>query len=50
MKRKVALAVFVLAGLALYAAESTCVTCHTDSETMKSLFVPPEMSTSEGEG
>ncbi len=50
MKRMTALAVFALAGLAVYAAESTCVTCHTDSETMKSLFVPPAMSASEGEG
>ena len=50
MKRMAALAVFALAGLALYAGESTCIGCHTDSETMKSLFVPPEMGASEGEG
>ncbi len=50
MKRMTALAAFALAGLAVYAAESTCVACHTDGEAMKSLFVPPVMIASEGEG
>jgi hypothetical protein len=50
MKRMTALAVFALAGLALCAADSSCVQCHTDSDTMKSLFVPPEAGASEGEG
>lgn len=50
MKRMTIITVFALAGMALHAAESSCVTCHTNSETMQSLFVPPVMGESEGEG
>ncbi len=50
MKRMTAFAVFALAGLALYAAQSSCIACHTDGEIMKSLFVPPAAGASEGEG
>lgn len=57
MKRSTtALAALALAGfgaigaMGAAAAESTCVKCHTDDATMKSLFVPPAQVESEGEG
>jgi hypothetical protein len=41
---------FALLGLSAYAADSSCVKCHTDAATMKTLFVPPVLAASEGEG
>jgi hypothetical protein len=57
MKRSAsALAALALAGfgsvavLGVAAAESSCVKCHTNDATIKSLFVAPAQSSSEGEG
>jgi hypothetical protein len=30
--------------------ESACIKCHTDANRLKSLFTPPKMDMSEGEG
>jgi hypothetical protein len=50
MKRMAAAAALALLGWGVYAAESSCVGCHTNAATMKSLFVPPVQVASEGEG
>ncbi len=57
MKRSAsALAALALAGFGVLgvlgagAAESSCVKCHTNDATIKSLFVPPAQGSSEGEG
>jgi len=41
-----------MGGLAFqaFAQQTSCATCHTDEKTLKTLFVPPELSASEGEG
>lgn len=53
-KRALFLVSLVLAivafGHAAWAAESSCVRCHTSAETMKALYHPPAMPASEGEG
>ena len=51
MKRSLAMAAcFVFAAIGTFAAESSCVTCHTSDATMKTLFVPPVLAEAEGEG
>jgi len=47
----IALFIFVF-GIAMAAADkqSGCVRCHTDEVMMKSLFVPPQIDSGEGEG
>jgi hypothetical protein len=30
--------------------ESACIKCHTDASRLKSLFIPPKIDRSEGEG
>lgn len=37
-------------GIARYAEASSCVTCHTNADIIKSLYHPPSISASEGEG
>jgi len=53
MRRLIQFAVIWLALLgasAAVAAESSCVKCHTEEGTLKSLFVPPTATAEEGEG
>jgi hypothetical protein len=52
MKRSACMAAFlVFAGAGAYAAQSSCVECHTNSKTIQSLFVPPVAGAAEaGEG
>jgi hypothetical protein len=50
MRRMTAMAVLAFLGWSACAAESSCVGCHTNPATMKSLFVPPAQTASEGEG
>ncbi|HOX30773.1 MAG TPA: hypothetical protein PLB91_00485 [Spirochaetales bacterium] len=50
MKKSIAIAAALLAGLGAYGAEQSCVKCHANEAAMKSLFVPPVIASSEGEG
>lgn len=54
MKKIVLLAlsfVFLAAGVANAAGQTSgCVKCHTDETTLKSLFSPPKVAVSSGEG
>jgi hypothetical protein len=50
MNRMTAIAVLALLGWGAYAADSSCVGCHTNESTMQALFVPPVMIASEAEG
>jgi hypothetical protein len=41
---------FVPPSQANQSPSSTCVKCHTDDATLKTLFIPPSIPVSEGEG
>ncbi|MEI6388615.1 MAG: hypothetical protein WCQ50_18520 [Spirochaetota bacterium] len=50
MKHSLTLAVTLMLGLGAYAAQSSCVTCHTDPAKIKALYIPPSVAATEAEG
>ena len=51
MKRSVAVAAAMFfAGLGVHAAQSSCVSCHSDPDAIKALFQPPTVAATEAEG
>jgi hypothetical protein len=43
-------AFFGLCALSAYAANSSCIECHTNAATMQKLVKPPQVGSAEGEG
>ncbi len=43
-------AFFGIGALSAYAANSSCIECHTDAATMQKLVKPPQVGSAEGEG
>lgn len=50
MKRSLALATALLAGLGVHAVDSGCIGCHTNPASIKALFNPPPAVDTEAEG